>query len=149
MDGDIFQRLHAPQEPVHADRHISSGRVNHTGGHHEGLLFQKCKYIGGAHAEGSQLVLVHFDVNILFLHAKELRLLHIVHGGEAPANLLGFHALFFIAIAFAGDGIDGAIHIVEAVIDVGAVDAVWQISPLIVDQISHFMPTGLDVFLLH
>ena len=149
MDRQIFERFNASKKPVDADGHISCGRMDHARGHHRGLLGNHCEYIRRAQAERSELVLVHLDVNILFLHTKKLDLLHVFHGRQTAADFFSVFSFFFIGEIVSCDSINRAVHIIETVVDERPHDAGRKASPFIFDEVPHLMPACLYVFLGH
>ena len=123
--------------------------MNHTGRHHRALLLQHGKHVRRSHAERSQLILIHFDINFLLLDTEKFYLLHILHTCQAPPDIFRIFTFFFIRKSVSRDGVNRAVHIIEPVINIRPHDSRRQAAPFIIDQIAYFMPAGLHLLFRH
>ena len=79
-------------------------------------------------------------VDALALRADQDDLLHARNGEDAAPRILRHGAQFLVGVVRARDGVDGAVHIVKAVVVVGAVDTVRQVVLCIFAEIAHVAP---------
>lgn len=149
VDGNGPDGLRRGEQPRHADGHVPRIRVDHAGGHHEALLPDDLEYISGAHPEGGQLVLVHFHIDGLLLHAQELHLLHILDAEHPLPERLRISPLLLVGKAVPRDRVDGAVHIIEAVVDDGPDHTGGHSAPHVGHHVPHVMPPGLHLVRRH
>ena len=89
------------------------------------------------------------DVDALALHADQLDLLHARNGEDAAACVLRHAAQLLIAVVRACNGVDRAVHVVEAVVVERPVDPCGQVALYVLAEVPHVAPRRANLRRIH
>ena len=123
-----------------AQVYIVAAGFNHAGRGHLILGFQGVCQYGRADAQLRQLGTFDFHIDLFGLDTQKLHLLHLVDSGKAAPDALRLLAHFLHGVAVAGQGVDGAEYVIEAVVVVGAIDPGRQFTLQIPAEVADITP---------
>ena len=89
------------------------------------------------------------DVDALALYADQLDLLHARDGENAAACVLRHAAQLLVAVVRARDGVDGAVHVVEAIVVERSVDTVGQVALYVLAEVPYVAPRRANLSRIH